>query len=64
MRCPKAMRTKGTKRSDKRKTKNQGNLQGKKTAKMGGGTSIRSQPVNFAGESNPASRLVKILIKD
>ena len=31
---------------------------------MGGGTSIRSQqPANFARESNPASRLVKILLK-
>ena len=28
---------------------------------MGGGTSIRSQPANFARESNPASLLVKIL---
>ena len=41
-----------------------GNLQGKKTAKMGGGTSIRSQPVNFARESKSASRQVKILLKD
>jgi len=32
--------------------------------KMGGGTSIRSQPANFARESSPASRLVKILLKD
>ena len=31
---------------------------------MEGGTSIRSQPANFARESNPASRLVKILLKD
>ena len=38
-----------------------GKLQGKKTAKMGRGTSIRSQPANFARESNPASLLVKIL---
>ena len=30
---------------------------------MGGGTAIRSQPANFARESNPASRLVKILLK-
>ena len=60
--CPKAMKTNGTKRSDKKKKqKNQGNLQGKKTAKMGGGTSIRSQPANFARESNPASLLIKIL---
>ena len=28
------------------------------------GTSIRSQPANFARESNPASRLVEILLKD
>ena len=28
------------------------------------GTSIRSQPANFAKESNPASRLVEILLKD
>ena len=31
---------------------------------MGGGTSIRSQPANFARDSNPASRLIKILLKD
>ena len=31
---------------------------------MGGGASIRSQPANFARESNPSSRLVKILLKD
>ena len=31
---------------------------------MGGDTSIRSQPANFARESNPASRLVKIIFKD
>ena len=31
---------------------------------MEGGTSIRSQPANFARESNPASRLVEILLKD
>ena len=64
---PKVMKTKGTKRSDKKKNKKsypKGNLQGKKTAKMGGGTSIRSQPANFARESNPTSRLVKILLKD
>ena len=30
---------------------------------MGGGTSIRSQPANFTRESNPTSRLVKILLK-
>ena len=30
---------------------------------MGRGTSIRSQPANFAMESNPAYRLVKILLK-
>ena len=35
----------------------------KKTTKMAGGTSIRSQPANFARESNPASRLVKMLLK-
>ena len=28
------------------------------------GTSIRSQPANFGKESNPASRLVEILLKD
>jgi len=31
---------------------------------MEGGTSIRSQPANFARESNPASQLVKILLKN
>ena len=31
---------------------------------MGGCTSIRSQPANFAREPNPSSRLVKILLKD
>ena len=31
---------------------------------MGGGTSIRSQPANFAREANPASQIVKILLKD
>ena len=31
---------------------------------MGGGTSKRSQPANFARESNPASQRVKILPKD
>lgn len=31
---------------------------------MRGGTSIRSQRTNFARESKPASRLVKILLKD
>ena len=31
---------------------------------MGGGTYIRNQPANFPRESNPASRLVKILLKE
>ena len=41
--------------NEKQKNYRKCNLQGKKTAKMGGGTSIRSQPANFARESNPAS---------
>ena len=64
---PQGQKKKKRKKTIRQKTKNkkdEDNLQGKKTARMGGGTSIRSQPANFVRESNPASRLVKILLKD
>ena len=61
VRCP----NKGNKTiRQKEKQKQKDDLQGKKTAKREGGTSIRSQPVNFARKLNSASRLVKILLKD
>ena len=60
-----AMKTRETK--PKRTKKDEKNLQEnyrEKTAKMGGGTSLRSQPAKIARESSLVSLLVKSLHKN
>ena len=56
VRCPKAMKTKGTKRSDKKKNKKTRVIYTvKRPPKWEGAPPYgASQPANFAGESNPA----------